>query len=129
MPKMTKLCLHLLNLCRRKLWPLFFWTRCIRHVPLLLTHHSVPTLPLPKKGEGARDSWGRALHESLRRCVSPITGYCGQVIWDHSPLPGDSSHSIGGATPKFLGGPNPSLHLPLPSPLPFLPLSRFPPST
>ena len=29
MPKITKLDLHLLKLCRTKLWPLFFRTRCI----------------------------------------------------------------------------------------------------
>jgi len=36
-------------------------------------------------------------------------------------------HTIGGATPKFLGGPYPSLHLPSPLPLTF-PSSRYSPS-
>jgi len=64
--------------------------------------------PFQRRGKGARDSWGRALHESLRRiqgCVSPITGYCGQVIWDHSPLPGDSSLITGIGIHRQLSSP------------------------
>jgi len=42
--------------------------------------------------------------------------------------PTNAGCCIGGATPKFVGGPNPSLHLAPSFPLPFFPFSRFPPS-
>ena len=61
MPKITKPCLHLLKVCRKKPWPLFFRTRCITTKKLTIAIMVVNREQFKLTDFGAKNRMNRVL--------------------------------------------------------------------